>query len=357
VQIERVGVASAYGAGLQRLGQWPTFARQVFIRLQTKHDRGDWDAVHCHDLDTLPIGYAYSRRPTGRKGKRVRLLFDAHESYPDLVAPHMPRWAVWGLGMTERFLVRHVDAVITVGDLLADRYRPWAPRVTVVRNCPAHTPMRTTSKGSNDLIGRSTAQRNGLRRAWGLDNVGLVVCYIGGLTLGRLILPLVAAVRADPSLGLVLVGDGPQLPSLLAAAEGVGRIAYLGKQVPRDQIVNIMGAADVVYYGLRSDFPNNHFSSPNALYSALAAGCPLLTTDVGEISRIVRSERCGIVFESSNDLSRSVEAIETALRALRAPDVRTTMSRNALRAAETKYNWPAAKAELLSLYRVLWGEV
>ena len=177
----------------------------------------------------------------------------------------------------------------------------------------------------------------------------MVVCYVGGFTHGRVILPLIEAVKEDPSLGLVLVGEGPQAPSILAAAEGVDRIAYVG-WVPADQVVNVMRAADVVYYGLRSDFPNHHFSSPNALYSALAAGRPLLTTNVGEIAQVVRTEECGVILEAP-----TAEAIGAGLAELRAPGVRATMSRNARSAAESKYNWPAAEEELLNLYRNLWG--
>jgi glycosyltransferase involved in cell wall biosynthesis len=328
VPIERIGVASAYGAGLRRLGQWPAFARQAFARLR----QGAWDAVHCHDLDTLPIGYAYTLR------RRVPLIFDAHESYPDLAAPRLPGWAVAGLRILERFLVQRADALITVGDLLAEHYRRWARRVVVVRNC------QPSASGPSDPAA--------YRVAWGLKGVDLVACHIGGFTHGRVILPLIEAVKAEPWLGLVLVGDGPQAPSLMAAAEGVDRIVYLGKRVPPDQVVGIMQAADVVYYGLRSDFPNNHFSSPNALYSALEAGRPLITTDVGEISQVVQAEGCGIVLAEP-----TAQTIGKALARLRAPEVRAAMSRNARQAAEARYNWPAAGAELLALYRELWGGV
>jgi hypothetical protein len=90
VQIERIGVASAYGTGLRRVGQWPAFARRASARLR----QDDWDAVHCHDLDTLPIGYDYTRR------RSVPLVFDAHESYPDFVAPRLPGGAVVGPNIT-----------------------------------------------------------------------------------------------------------------------------------------------------------------------------------------------------------------------------------------------------------------
>lgn len=328
VQIERIVVPAAYGSGLRRLGPWFAFARQAFVRL----GQGTWDVVHCHDLDTLPVGYLYTRRQS------VPLVFDAHESYPDLAAPRLPGWAVAALRRLERSLVRRVDALITVGELLAAHYRPWASQVAVVRNCP--------------LPADDPSDPEALRTGWGLGDVRLLLCYIGGFTSGRVILPLVDAVRAEPDAGLVLVGHGPQAGRLLAAAEGVGRILYLGERVPPNQVEAIMRACDVVYYGLRSDFPNNRFSSPNALYSALEAGRPLLTTDVGEISLVVKAEKCGIILGDT-----TVEDIRVALLELRNTHVRTLMAQNARRAAEIKYNWSAAEAILLDLYDSLWREV
>jgi glycosyltransferase involved in cell wall biosynthesis len=328
VKIERIGVESVYGAGLRRLRQWPAFARQASACLR----QCAWDAVHCHDLDTWPIGYAFARR------RHIPLLLDAHESYPDLLAPHLPGPAVSVLRMMDRFLVRRADALITVGELLGDHYRRWAQRVVVVRNCP---PAVVKASGSGPL-----------RQKWGLEDVDLVLCYIGGFTHGRVILPLIEAVKADRALGLVLVGDGPQAASLLAAAHGVDRIVYLGQRVAPDQVVTIMRAADVVFYGLRADFPNNRFSSPNALYSALVAGCPLLTTGVGEIARVVQEEACGVILEGPTQ-----EAIAAGLAQLRPPETRAVMAQKAQLAASTKYGWAAAETALLDLYRDLWGEV
>jgi glycosyltransferase involved in cell wall biosynthesis len=211
--------------------------------------------------------------------------------------------------------------------------------VVVVRNCPS-------ARAAAVAQAPGTAS---LRQEWELGSVDLVVCYIGGFTHGRVILPLIEAVKADTTLGLVLVGDGPQSELLLAAAQGVSRIVYLGRRVPPEQVVRVMQGADVVYYGLRADFPNNRFSSPNALYSALAAGRPLLTTDVGEISLVVQEEACGLVLNEPD-----VDAIAAGLDLLRPLPVRADMARNAQRAAATRYNWAAAEAELLDLYKDLW---
>ena len=318
---------SAYGTGLRRLGQWPAYARSALATLRQE----DWDAVHCHDLDTLPIGFAYTRN------RGTPLVFDAHESYPDLIAHQTPAWAGKMIRQLERFLVRRVDALVTVGVLLAEHYRPWVDRVVVVRNCqlPGSVPPEPVSQHPE----------------WRPQGAELVVCYIGGFTPGRVILPLIETVARDPTLGLLLVGEGPQAEILLNAIGDCERISYLGPRVPPDQVVNIMRSSDVVYYGLRSDCPNNRFSSPNALYGALAAGRPLLTTDVGEISQIVREESCGLVLGEP-----TVERIGLALAQLRDGETRAAMSKRAEHAAQTKYNWETSEARFLELYRSLWGE-
>ncbi len=331
IPVRRVRVPAAYGAGLRRLRRWPAYAQHA-----ARHMRDfECDIVHCHDLDTLPIGYVYARR------HHTRLVFDAHESYPDFAAPRVPGWATWGLRHLERYLVTRVDALITVGELLAEHYQNWrAPNVTVVRNCPSleHTP-----------AGLDVAA---FREQWGLQDSALVIVYIGGFTSGRVILPILETVRDTPNLGLVLVGSGLQQQQVEALAASVERIVYLGPSIPREQIVPTMHAADVVYYGLRSDHPNNHYSSPNALYSALAAGRPLLTTDIGEIARIVDSEDCGLILDAP-----TVTAMRAALESLLDRELRERMARRAREAAENRYNWTVARSNLLSLYEKLLEDV
>ena len=63
------------------------------------------------------------------------------------------------------------------------------------------------------------------------------------------------------------------------------------------------------------------------------------------MGRIVREEGCGIVLDRVG-----VNQITEALQALRDPEVLSRMKRNALRAAERRYNWTEAIARLIGLY-------
>jgi len=148
---------------------------------------------------------------------------------------------------------------------------------------------------------------------------------------------------------VLLLGDGPQREMIETELAKHPRARYLGR-VPQEQVPNYTALVDVVYYGLNHHITddNIHYSSPNALFNALAAGKPLLTTNLGEIARIVQEEQCGIIVEPLTP-----ERLAAAIEQLRDPAVRASMSINARRAAREKYNWDVAAATLLRIYQQL----
>ncbi|HEC35425.1 MAG TPA: hypothetical protein ENI39_02700, partial [Anaerolineae bacterium] len=124
VEIIRVqNVRSAYGSGWRQLFYLPRFWREAArLALQLRPD-----AVHCHDLDTLPAGWWLK----GRTG--AHLIYDAHEDYPALMSLYLPRLMVRALSWLERHLLGRVDYTITASTVFADKLRAQgiAPVVTI----------------------------------------------------------------------------------------------------------------------------------------------------------------------------------------------------------------------------------
>src|SRR5580693_9283792 len=108
VEIERVFVSSAHGRGTTQL----FFYAFLYWKMLWKGYRESFDVIHCHDLDTLPLGFLLG------KLKRKPIVYDAHESFPDMLDGNVHAFVRRALLSLENFLIRRVDLLITVGEKL-----------------------------------------------------------------------------------------------------------------------------------------------------------------------------------------------------------------------------------------------
>lgn len=316
-------VRSSYSAGPRQVLYLPRFWQRALRELRDLCPA----VVHCHDLDTAPAGYWYARR------NRIPWIFDAHECYPEQIGPQVNRPIYELLVRLEQQMARRADHVITVGELLAQRFRSFGGQVSIVGN---YQPLSTFDQAPTIT-----------RAALGISPSQYVVLYVGGFTPARAIVPLIHATQYLDNLLVLLAGDGPQRASIEAELPNHPKVRYLG-WVPQDQVPQYVMLADVMYYGLSASSGNSRYSTPNALFYALAAGKPIVTTDIGEIAEIVREEACGIVVHeaSPQDIARAVDEV-------RDTTVRRALGVRARQAAETKYNWLTAEQVLLAVYQGL----
>ncbi len=286
------------------------------------------DVVHAHDLDTLPAGWRLAQRCS------ARLVFDAHESYPDMLAGNVAgpiRSLCRGL---ERFLVPRADLLVTVGERLRSHYVQMGARETeIVGNW-------------RDPIGapdEAERVRQAVRVENGVMESAVFICFIANLTPERRLEPLLEAVERVPGVELVVGGRGAAASAAEEAAARCPRIRYVGLVAPSD-VARWTAAADAVYYGFDPENPNARFSAPNKLFEALAAGIPVITARFGEIGEIVASTGCGVLLpEYSSD------ALVDALEELR-DRRRLDELRRAARGAAGRYTRQAADAALVGAY-------
>ena len=157
VEVERVFLRSKHGRGATQI----FFYSWLYLKMLWLGMWRSFDAVHCHDLDTLPIGFILG------KLKRKPIVYDAHESFPDMLEGSVPRAVQRGLVRLEDFLIRRIDLLITVGEKLRRRFvEKGVPQSVVVGNWK-----RT------DDFSRSEEQNLALRKRLGIpEDALLVVC-------------------------------------------------------------------------------------------------------------------------------------------------------------------------------------
>ena len=327
---ESAGTGTAGGSG-PATARRPQLAVAVRDRIVTQQLvraalRTPADVYHAHDLNTLAAGVA------GASRHRARLVYDAHELYPELSGLGPRERARWT--RLERRLIRIPDAVIVPSDSRADEFarRYRIERPLVVMNVPRK------SAPPDPAASPLTALRTP-------GEVALV--YAGGYTSGRGLDRLIRATATLDGCRLYLAGWGAaerELRSLVERDHLEARVTFL-PPVAHDEVVPLVAGADI---GMAPYLPvglNNVLAAPNKLFEYLHAGIAVAGSDLPDIRRVVTEHRVGALFDAADERS-----IAEAVRSLvKDPGELEAMKRRA-REASALYNWEAQETVLLGVY-------
>jgi glycosyltransferase involved in cell wall biosynthesis len=179
--------------------------------------------------------------------------------------------------------LRRAELVISPSEYLRELALGWGldpARVTVVPNpAPAVTAL---------------PPRDELRA--GLAVEGTVLAFAGRLTAQKALGDALDAVAAVPGVTLLLLGDGPERPSLEQGARDRGledRVRFLGPG-SRDDVLRLFAAADAAL--LTSAWEN----MPHTVLEALAVGTPVIATRVGGVPEVVRDGENGLLVDAGD---------------------------------------------------------
>jgi glycosyltransferase involved in cell wall biosynthesis len=298
---------------------------------------GPVDVWHAHDLTGLAaiIPNLPSRFP---------IVYDSHELFLETgTALRLPGLARSLLRAYERRAVSRTSAVITVNDEIASvlrrRYRPT--RIEVVHNCPY--------RWSPPPIGVPL-----LREAADIPVGEPIVLYHGGLTAGRGVELLMQAMDVEglEDVHLILMGYGErsdEFRRLARSDRGSQRIHVLDP-VPPSDLLPWVASADVGAMPNPGMTRNDYFSSPNKLFECLAAGIPVIASDVPTMRRIIIDDPDGPLGALCDPTSTaSIAAAMWSIVRLN-PSDKGALRARCLRAADERWNWEREGETLLSVY-------
>lgn len=322
IRIERIYARSTHGRGATQV----PFLLLFWLKAYARASKKGFDIVHCHDFDTLPLGYLLT------KSKKAKLIYDAHESYVNMLI-NVPIWLKKVVYKTENFLLRRVDLLITVGEILREDFRKrGVQRSCVVGNWKDPDEFKFPQEVLEEE-----------RQRLHISNGQLVISFIANLGKERQIEQLVGAVKDTPKITLIVGGTGPCSGVVEDAAHKYSNIVYLGYVHP-SKVPFYTAISDIIFYGFDPKNPNSKYSAPNKLFEALAAGKAVLTGDIGEIGKIVKDKKCGLILNNFSE-----QEIKKTFLELRT-DVLHLCKENALRSALNRYNWGNASSILLTMY-------
>jgi glycosyltransferase involved in cell wall biosynthesis len=287
------------------------------------------DVVHANDIATLIPGWVAARL------SGARLVYDTHE-YAVGVPYRKALWA-WLAATIERLLIRRCDAVITVSDGIAERLQArygLRDRPTVVRNVP-DLPLPGEAPDLRDRMGIGSST---------------LVLHQGAVADGRGGGNLVRAVARMDSAHLLFMGaDGAFAEGLarLAAELGAEDRTHFHPPVALSELLSYTTQADVGVSLLEDTCDNHRLALPNKLFEYLAAGLPVVVSDLPEMRRLVSERQVGWVTDPGDpaDIAR-VLAEAAGSRGDESLE-------NRVRVAASELNWQNERSRLTDLYAKL----
>jgi len=140
---------------------------------------------------------------------------------------------------------------------------------------------------------------------------------------------------------LTLAGEGPERAALqqLAADLGLTGAVHFAGRLPREQVAALLQSARVVLN------PSTADNSPNSLIEAMAAGVPIVSTDVGGVAQLCRPNQEALLVPAKDP----VRMAAALLQLHRDENLRQRLIAAGLRRA-TEFSWPAVWPRLQRCY-------
>jgi teichuronic acid biosynthesis glycosyltransferase TuaC len=229
-----------------------------------------------------------------------------------------------------------VDALLTVSEHMR--------RTAIEQFGAAPDKVHTITNGYNTAVFYPRPQ-NLMRAKLGVPADVRLISYVGRFVLAKGLKDLTAAftwlAAADPRLRMVWVGDGVMREELVGVLRGAGiedRVILPGGLEP-EQVAEWICASDVLC------LPSWSEGYPNVVVEAIACGRPVVATDVGGTSEIIK-EGTGILVSA-----RNVESLRQGLeRALTAHWDHTAI------ASSIRRTWDDVAAETLAVCERVMGD-
>jgi len=307
-----------------------------------------FDVLHCHDHWMLGLGVRIKHRRPG-----TILIYDSHElfhGWPLNLAKDIGWFTKFKSRLVRKYLVwreranaRHLDHLITVSELIAERlheYFKLKMQPIVVRNLPAFEDCRSP--------GQLVRERFGIP----LDHKILV--FIGAFLHARTlnIETVIDEVGNAAGVALVLIsGEGSTKKEIVAHVErrGYKNIFFHPRLAPED-IGAYLSSCDV---GLVPTWNPRDLSYwlalDNKLFQYVMAGLPVLATSQPEYRKVVEGYGVGVCVEPDTP-GAYLEGFGRILDSY-------AMFKENVQRARLLLNWEREEQVLLEFYRRLGGEV
>lgn len=215
--------------------------------------------------------------------KRIKARFPTILSY-DILHNDAPR-AHMASALRARF---HIDRLIAVNERIGRSLTGGGARPGTVAIIP-------NGVDYEGVFNPQGVDRAAARRRFGVEENTFVIGFVGRMSEEKRPLAFLAVaapiLAAHPDVRLLVLGDGPMTKAFRDAADAAGisdRLHHLPR-LDRKAMPRFYAACSILV------MPSRIEGTPLAMLEALAMGCPVATTDVGDAALVIREGSNGFI--------------------------------------------------------------
>ena len=305
--------------------------KKGYFELVELHRKKQFEVIHCHNLDTLPIALKL------KKKYGLPIIYDAHEIWGYMVGLDFPNPIVHFFLHWEKRLIKQVDFIITVNDLLKEYFEKLSNKsVRVIMN----------------------AKRNKYEIYESPSNDEFTVIYQGTLDSSRNLELLIKSVSGLKDVRCIIGGIGHNkefVDRIVSLCKESNNCIFLGK-IPMDEVIPNTRNSNLVYLVVSTkapkikwpvdiDFPPR-FGLANKFFEALTAGRPILASTKTYNGILVEKLGCGVLTECDEKEIRNKILYLKERR-----DICEKMGKAAFDAGKNRFNWEFQEEKLLEIYK------
>ena len=276
------------------------------------------------------------------KAKTVYWAQDVYPEVPVKMGYIRNRVAVKLLEAAECRISSRVDCIVTIGDLMAEKFRCKGVAADRIEVVPNWSPIKVYSEDDETL-----------RDEMGLSEQ-FIVQYSGNMGVVHDMTPIIFAakqLRDMMDIAWLMVGDGKRKAELECAVSkyGLKNVRFAPYQ-PLERLWSTLRCADVSIISLRPDMEG--LVVPSKLYAAMEAGLPIVFIGRrdGEVARTIADAECGVTVEDGAELA-------DVILKLKADDVwRRALGKNGALRYREKYSRKRRIADFAALLKRLGGK-